>query len=119
MSLKVFRINGIIFIIIAIIGWNAVFITMAFYTYGLFKFTKEGLWSFIILFSSLPLAVAIYDYFFFKMFIKIIRKNVGNFSRAQNYYYSCGIELSDNKALKRCPKCDANLEFLEILLKIS
>ncbi|MBA7535408.1 hypothetical protein ES705_27661 [subsurface metagenome] len=119
MSLKVYKIYGIIYLLFALIGWIGAFIIMASYTYGLFEFTKEVLWGFIILFSSFPLATAIYDYFFFNMFIGKIQKNISNFSKSQNYCYSCGTEISDSKTLKKCPECNANLEFLDFLLKIS
>ena len=92
---------------------------MASYTYGLFKFNKEMLWGFMILFSSLPLATAIYDHFFIHMFIGKIQKNISSFTKSQNYCYSCGKEISDYKTLKKCPECNANLEFLDFLLKIS
>ncbi len=119
MSLKIYKIYSIIYLLSAIIGWICVFIIMASYTYGLLKFNRESLWGFIILFTSFPLASAIYDYFFFNMFIRKIQKNINNFIKSQNYCYSCGTAISDYKTLKKCPECNANLEFLDFLLKIS
>ncbi|MFX1429153.1 MAG: hypothetical protein ACFFCY_03185 [Promethearchaeota archaeon] len=118
MNLRLYRIFGLVLLIFGCVGWLSIFIIMVLYILESIAFDLSFILGFISMFSFMPIGVALFQYLFSNFIFGRIRKNLEVFRNIQKFCYSCGEEIPPTGKVITCPRCNANLNVSEILLKL-
>jgi uncharacterized paraquat-inducible protein A len=118
MNLRLYKIFGLVLLIFGCMGWLSIFIIMALYILESIAFDLSFILGFISMFSFMVIGAGLFQYLFSSFIFGRIQKNLVDFKNIQRFCYSCGEEIPSTGEVITCPRCNANLNVSEILLKL-